>query len=188
MIRRCLNGQNGSGLIWQPGRVAWLTDTRAVFGEKGPVITLALVLVALVMTGASWAAPASESGTRKTGQVCVAKLPKNAAKMDRDPVREEKRRDYTYNFSVRIGKRDWVKVPGEKGVLIRDISTGRRHTVIIRDGDRVIESFAFTFEEKGAARLCLSYTPWYQTWRLEAPPPKAWWCKCEAPAGSRGPS
>ena len=75
MIRRCLNGQNGSGVILQPGREAWLTDTRAVFGEKGPVMALALVLLTLAMTGAPSAAPASESGTRKTGQVCVAKLP-----------------------------------------------------------------------------------------------------------------
>jgi hypothetical protein len=142
------------------------------------------LLAATLIAGLGWGvALAIGPGAEGSGQICVAELPKKAAEIDRDPARRKTRREYTYEFSVKIDDRPWVKVPIEDGVLIRDLPTGRPHTVTIRDRDREIESFTFTFEEKGSGRLCLSYTPWYQTWRLEAPRPRAWWCKCEAKDG-----
>ena len=140
-----------------------------------------LALMGLI-TGHVWAAEdTSEPVVGNTGRICVASLPTNAADIDRDPARSKTRRDYTYQFSVKVDSGGWVKVPSDKGVLIQDIPTGQRHTVTIRDGDRVIESFPFTFESKGNTELCLRYTPWYQTWHLDPPLPKAWWCKCETP-------
>jgi len=136
--------------------------------------------VAVLAAGHAWGGeqvPTRAAGG--AGRICVARLPKNAAEIDRDPARKKARREYTYRFSVEIGDRDWVEVPREEGALIQGLPTGQRHAVTIRDGDQVIESFSFTFEEKGNTELCLSYTPWYQTWRLDAPRPKAWWCKCE---------
>jgi hypothetical protein len=149
-------------------------------GLRGTRLPLAVILIACLGWGV---AHASGTAADRTGQICVAKLSKNAAEIDRDPARRKTRRDYTYEFSVKIDDRAWVKVPIEDGVLIQDLPTGRRHRVTIRDGDREIESFTFTFEEKGSVQLCLSYTPWYQTWRLESPRPKAWWCKCEETGG-----
>ncbi len=64
-------------------------------------------------------------------------------------------------------------------MAIEDIPVGQNHALQIRDGDRLIESIPFTFEEKSGRDLCLRYTPWYQTWRLDPPSPRAWWCKCE---------
>ena len=138
-----------------------------------------LVAAALASGQARGGEQVPARGAGGAGRICVARLPKNAAEIDRDPARKKARREYAYQFTVKVGDRDWVEVPREEGVLIQDLPTGQRHTVTIRDGDRVIESFPFTFEEKESTELCLSYTPWYQTWRLDAPRPKAWWCKCE---------
>ena len=88
------------------------------------------------------------------------------------------RRDYTYKFSVKLDSREWIEVPKEHGVAIEDIPLGQDHALQVRDGDRLIESISFTFEEKRSRELCLRYTPWYQTWHLDPPSPRAWWCKC----------
>ena len=114
----------------------------------------------------------------RTGRICVATLPEHAAEIDREYRGHKPRRDYTYKFSVKLDSREWVEVPKEHGVAIEDIPLGQDHALQVRDGDRLIESISFTFEEKRSRELCLRYTPWYQTWHLDPPSPRAWWCKC----------
>ena len=137
-------------------------------------ITLALAPAALL--GLLAGEPAKVGGA---GRICVAPLPKQAAEIDKEYRGRKPRREYTYRFAVKVDAGDWVELPREHGQAIEGIPAGRSHTVQVRDGDQLIETFSFTFEEKHALDLCLSYTPWYQTWRLEPPPPRAWWCKCE---------
>lgn len=61
---------------------------------------------------------------------------------------------------------------------IDGIPLEKRHTLEIRDADQLIESVSFTFEEMRGPELCLRYTPWYQTWQLDPPLPRSWWCRC----------
>jgi hypothetical protein len=65
-----------------------------------------------------------------------------------------------------------------KPTLIAGLDLRKRHLMVIRDSSQPIESFYFTFESRGSSRLCVSYTPWYQTWQLDPPRPRAWWCDC----------
>ncbi len=117
------------------------------------------------------------------GSVCVAPLPRDARRSDHD-MRDGKpqRREPRYQFSVSIDGRDAVPIElGGQPRLIEDLAVGRRHKVVIRDGRETSGSFWFTFESRGSRRLCLSYGPWYQTWQLEAPRPRATWCRCGPP-------
>ncbi len=140
-------------------------------------VALAFALAGTLDTfaGESHATPQED----QAGRICVATLPEHAAEIDREARRSKPRREYTYRFSVRLDSREWIEVPKERGVAIEDIPVGQNHALQIRDGDRLIESIPFTFEEKSGRDLCLRYTPWYQTWRLDPPSPRAWWCKCE---------
>jgi len=114
------------------------------------------------------------------GQICVAPLPENVEALDRDmPRGVPQRREAQYQFSVAVDNLAPVMVPtGSMPRLITDVAVGSRHLIVIRDGREVIESFDFTFEERGSAELCLQYTPWYQTWQLEPPRRGARWCRC----------
>lgn len=145
-------------------------------------IGLALTLALAGAPGASAAEPSPGPEGDRRGRICVAALPKHAAEIDRESRSRKPRREYTYRFAVRIDSRDWVEVPRENPLPIEGIPVAGSHTLQIRDGDKLIESFNFTFEEKRGLDLCLRYTPWYQTWQLEPPAPRAWWCKCETAA------
>jgi hypothetical protein len=91
------------------------------------------------------------------------------------------KREHTYEFSVQIDKNEPIVIPKSgPPQLVSDIALGGPHLVILRDGGDVIESFRFTFESRGGSHLCLSYTPWYQTWQLDPPRPGASWCRCES--------
>lgn len=110
-----------------------------------------------------------------SGSICVATLPEDVEPRDRDnPVF----RRFRYTFTIQVDKREPVPVSKEETAFIDNLDLDKRHLVIIRDAGEIIESFYFTFEERGASHLCLSYGPWYQTWRL-APPLNRKWCRCK---------
>lgn len=128
-------------------------------------------------------AAAAESGTlaADTGQVCLAPLPDQAKQLDHDfEDGHPQRREPHYEFTVEFDEADPVAVPldGEP-LLLPEMPAGIRHRVTIRDRGERIESFFFTFGSRGSKRLCLSYKPWYQTWSLDPPRPKASWCACK---------
>jgi hypothetical protein len=147
------------------------------------MIYLALALALAGSSGAAAAEPAPGPEGGRAGRICVAALPKHAAEIDREYRGRKPRRQYTYRFAVKVDSQDWVDLPKEDPLPIEGIPVDGTHTLQIRDGDRVIESFTFTFEEKRGLDLCLRYTPWYQTWQLDPPSPRAWWCKCGGAAG-----
>ena len=118
---------------------------------------------------------AAEEPTAR-GTICVAPMPDKATILDAETGN---RRGYiSYEFTVRLDKGEWIEVPRDKPFKTEGIDLDKKHLLSIRDGDRLIESFWFTFDGRGGANLCLSYKPWYQTWLLE-PPLYRPWCQCE---------
>lgn len=71
-------------------------------------------------------------------------------------------------------------MPKTTPVAVDSLQLTRSHRVKIRDAGRIIESFRFTFGERGGFPLCLAYTPGYQTWSLERARPGQKWCECAA--------
>jgi hypothetical protein len=115
------------------------------------------------------------------GRICLAPLADDAKALDHDmPGGVPQKRTQLYEFSVRIDDREAVPVPrkSESSRFIDDLDPLSRHLIAIQDGGKVIESFWFTFEQRGGSDLCLTYTPWYQTWQLEPPRRKSSECRC----------
>jgi hypothetical protein len=105
----------------------------------------------------------------RSGSVCVFPLPRNARELDHDYPGGLAPREFKYRFSIQFDSNDPVPVPATETVLVDGLNSVLRHLVIIRDGDQIIESFWFTFRERGSIHLCLRYQPWYQTWSLDPP-------------------
>ncbi len=122
------------------------------------------------------------AGGEREGRVCVAPLPQDVSRADRDLAGgKPQKREPQYKFTVAIDGGTPVRIDEGAGPRsIGGLVSGRRHRVVIRDDGETIESFWFTFEAKGSDDLCLAYTPWYQTWQLDPPRPGAKWCRCEA--------
>jgi hypothetical protein len=104
---------------------------------------------------------------------------------DRLAFSDGPRRRYKYEFTVEIDQRPGIAVPKTNPVAVEVLELTRPHWVKIRDAGRVIESFRFTFADRGGFPLCLAYTPGYQTWSLERARPGQEWCECQA--SSQGP-
>ena len=134
-------------------------------------VSLAIVLSSIV------ALSSLATGTARTGTVCIAPVTDAMIAADRgDPRGPSPRRDFHFNVQFDNGKR--VDVPRVKGLPMSGLAIGKRHLVRIRDGEKLIESFFFTFKDRGSTNLCLSYGPWYETWDLSAPGRRRW-CRCQ---------
>ena len=118
-------------------------------------IRMAVVVVALLaVAGATIAEPV----VTESGSICLAPVSDDASTLDEETGN---RRGYaSYEFSVRIDDGTWVSVPSDKPRPIDNVGFDEKHLVQIRDGDRLIESFWFTFQDHGGDSLCLSYKPW----------------------------
>ena len=140
----------------------------------------AVLIVGLLFCGtATFASEPSDKG-----RICVRPIHKLAPAADHDmPGGTPQRREPHYEFSVQIGERPPIQIPIDgSSQLVKRLPLADRHTVVIRDRDEIIESFHFRFEARGGTYLCLSYTPWYQTWQLDPPrsPKKTCGCSLEA--------
>jgi len=105
------------------------------------------------------------------GSVCILPLPTNAREIDHEFPDGKARREFEYKFSIQFDSDDPVPVPATESVLVDDLDRLDKHLIVIRDGEQIIESFWFTFRERGSFHLCLRYQPWYQTWSLDPAPP-----------------
>ena len=130
-------------------------------------LALVLLLVAALRIGAE-----------STGSICVAPLHPKAKAIDHDYPAAKAPREYRYQFTVQVDSLPPVAVGAQAPALIAAVPTGVSHRVVIRDAGRPIESLHFSFEKRGASRLCLSYAPWYQTWSLEPVRPNDRSCTC----------
>lgn len=138
------------------------------------LITMSTAL--LISLGAIVGASVGNSAIDRHGSICLAPVRDDATSIDAETAN---RRGYvSYEFSVRIDDGDWVALPTEKPRRLSGFALDRKHLVRIRDGERLIESFWFTFDGRGGPELCLSYKSWYQTWLLEEPFDRPW-CQCE---------
>lgn len=134
---------------------------------------LMLAVASLLMA----VAPSLAGSQAKGGTVCIAPVTEDMRKEDRgDPRGLHPRREL--DFSVEIDKSARVRVPDEKPVVIRNLDLKAKHIVKIRDGEKIIESFYFSFRARHSSSLCLAYGPWYETWDLSLPGRRRW-CKCE---------
>ena len=134
-------------------------------------MTALILLIAMLVVAAS--GRATEAGT-----ICIAPLPANARESDRNYPGGKSPREFSYDFSVQLDDRTPVPLPKALPFLTTNVPVKRKHRIVIRDSGRVIESFTFTLEARGSRHLCLSYTPWYQTWSLERPGRRPW-CQCD---------
>ena len=125
----------------------------------------------------------------QSGRICIAPLSNNAKARDHDmPDGKPQKREPTYAFAVQIDDREKVVVSKEgKPLPLEGFALGKVHKVRIYDGKEMIESFRFSFENRGGTTLCLSYGTWYQTWILEPPRPGAQWCDCFQKAQNKTP-
>ena len=122
-------------------------------------------------------AQSTQDAASSTGKICIAPLPEYAREADHDYPGGRAPREYSYDFSVQIDSEKPVPVPNDKPVLVTGLDVRSKHMVRIRDGEQTIESFWFSFSNRGSNELCLAYGPWYQTWSLDPPRPGAKWCK-----------
>ena len=124
---------------------------------------------------------AEAEGGGAAGTVCIATFSEADRNTGGDTGGTRPLEQVTYLFSVQFDDGPRTNVPASEPVAIA-LTTGQRHLVRIFDGDRLIESFHFTFESRGSTYLCLSYGDYYQTWQLEPPLPAAKWCRCAPPS------
>ena len=142
-----------------------------------PLLLEALIVVTSFGT-------ANAVGAERMGSICIAPLPERARELDHDSPGGKALREYSYDFAIQIDDRKPLPV-SDTAQLLAGLRVRNRHRVRIYDRDKVIESFYFTFEKRGSKHLCLSYTPWYQTWSLEKPQKRPW-CRCAKPAAYLG--
>jgi len=113
---------------------------------------------------------ASSDDRGSTGSICLS------------PVQDDglDRGYFSENFSVRIDRGAWHRVPvrSEPPRLIGDLETEGKHLVVVRDGDKPIESFWFDFSLSGSSQLCLWYKEWYRSWSLTPAKGHGKGCSC----------
>lgn len=111
----------------------------------------------------------SALGAPETGRICLAPVGELAREADHDmPGGRPQKREPFYEFTVAVDGGPRVEVPmSGRPKLLRDVLLNRRHLMVIRDRNEILESFWFTFESRGGGELCLQYGPWYQSWLLD---------------------
>jgi len=91
-----------------------------------------------------------------TGSICLAPVNDDAGP----------RGNVSERFGVRVDNGLWISVPPDTPQPIPGLVLEGKHLVSIRDGEKVIESFWFRFDQFHYRDLCLWYKPWYRTWSL----------------------
>lgn len=116
---------------------------------------------------------------QKTGTIYIAKLPSSEAfesegkgsstvegYSDNEADREVRRnRNHTFGLEL-VGVKK-INVTQKNSNSIKGLNISKRYKFKIYAGNSVIESFYFSFKERGSNRLKLSYDPFYSSWRLD---------------------
>lgn len=105
-----------------------------------------------------------------TGSICIAAVEDDGLQ----------RSHYSEKFAVRIDGDAWTGVPfgRQPPTWIGDIPAQGKHLVSIRDGEKRIESFRFSFDDYGSTALCLWYKQWYGSWSLSPADQYPTFCRC----------
>ena len=139
----------------------------------------AVAFVMLCIASPVLATEPSKPSRAERGTVCLAPLPQDVRKIDRDYPDGKPPHDYAYKFTVQIDDGREYSVLEVQSVLISDLDLERRHLVKIRDTGKVVESFRFHFDTRKSNDLCLWYGPWYQTWSMWTAREGKAFCKCQ---------
>jgi len=136
-------------------------------------LILVLALTVLLPTAAFAGDDASTTGA--SGSICVAPLPLDVKAQDKQ---NPSFRQFSYRFAIQVDSRKPVEMTRKSGIRIEELDLTTRHVVRIWDGRTVVESFRFTFAERGGTDLCLWYRAGRQTWILEPPHADHERCRC----------
>src|SRR5678815_3289457 len=71
-------------------------------------------------------------------------------------------------FKIQIDELPTVEISCYDSASFSSVPLRVKHKTRIWVGSRLLETFFFTFEQKGSDRLCLDFNPYYGTWQLEA--------------------
>ncbi|MBM4781529.1 MAG: hypothetical protein GQE15_27955 [Archangiaceae bacterium] len=96
------------------------------------------------------------------GVVCVPPVPR----ADGEPVMSVDASKVSASFRVRVDERPWQIVSRTERARFEGLDRKARHLVQIAIDSRTIESFRFSFEDKGSNSLRLVLKTGYFTWSL----------------------
>lgn len=100
--------------------------------------------------------------TAADGVVCAPVMPP----ADSEPVMAFDGSKVSASYRVRVDDLPWQTVSRTERARFEGLDRSRRHLVRIAVGTRTIESFRFTFDEKGSTSLRLVLKTGYFTWSL----------------------
>lgn len=100
--------------------------------------------------------------TAADGVVCVPPVPRD----DREPVMAYDGAKVAASYRVRVDALPWQIVSRTERARFEGLDRSSRHLVQIAIGTRTIESFRFSFDEKGSNSLRLVLKTGYFTWSL----------------------
>jgi hypothetical protein len=96
------------------------------------------------------------------GVICAPVVPTT----DHEPVMAFDASKIAASYRVRIDELPWQTVSRTERARFEGLDRSRRHLVQIAIGSRTIESFRFSFDEKGSNSLRLVLKTGYFTWSL----------------------
>lgn len=110
------------------------------------------------------------------GSVCVGPIPQpnNNEKSLGNPAGGGR----TFNYSIQIDNGEIKALPFNKNILINKLAYNIKHLLIIRNDDKIIESFWFNFNKFKSNKLCLWFKPLYESWSLWRQSDSKHLCKC----------
>jgi len=126
-----------------------------------------IFLATILLSSSAWAA---------SGQVCIGPIPKPNDR-DRD-LANPAGGGRTFDYSVQIDDGVIKHLTHEVNVLYEGLDLDQKHWIRIRNQGKQIESFRFTFKEKGSDSLCLWFGPLYEAWSLWPQSDSHHFCQC----------
>jgi hypothetical protein len=133
---------------------------------------IALLVCAALLPASCLAQPASTEPNASSGAVCV--LPNSPE----PPTRISPGGEYNpATLTVRIDKRESIRWPHKKPVVIDGLGLEDSHMVVLTSDSKRIQSFRFKFSEYRDEKLCISYDG-YQGVQL-GNRTNALWCKAQ---------
>lgn len=100
--------------------------------------------------------------TATDGLVCVPLVPPD----DHEPVMAYDSSKVAAAYRIRIDALPWQTVSRTERARFQHLDRSQRHLVQVAIGARTIESFRFSFDEKGSNSLRLVLKTGYFTWSL----------------------
>ena len=121
-----------------------------------------VIIVALL----AWPSASAQAEESTAGSICVAPFAEAMRRVDQRDSSGNRPTSYTYQFSVQVDEQDPVEIQNEHGTEIAGLDSETKHVIILRDAERRVAAFPFTFATRGTDKLCFHYDPVFHTWLL----------------------